>query len=178
MNVEQIKELIGIVEISNITSFEIEESGYRIRIGKEETISNDRNHYSHDPIKYEPDPAAKREIKDRDSAGGEVPDIDPEKRDAQWIPVKSPMLGVFYSSPSPDREAFVKTGDRIKKGDVLCIIEAMKLMNEIIAEKEGEIAEICLENGQIVEYDQTLFRLRPLPENETGTDRNGGFHNE
>jgi acetyl-CoA carboxylase biotin carboxyl carrier protein len=67
------------------------------------------------------------------------------------IEVKSPMVGVFYSAPSPGSEPFVKIGDRVKKGDVLCIIEAMKLMNEILREHEGEIVDICAENEQIVE---------------------------
>lgn len=74
--------------------------------------------------------------------------------------VKSPMVGVFYSAPSPEEEPFVKVGDRVKKGDVLCIVEAMKLMNEITAEQEGEIAQICVEDGALVEFGQTLFVVK------------------
>ena len=73
--------------------------------------------------------------------------------------VKSPLAGVFYASPTPDSAPFVKTGDRVKKGDTLCIIEAMKLMNEITSDIDGEIVEICVGNGQVVEYDQPLFRI-------------------
>lgn len=73
--------------------------------------------------------------------------------------VNSPMVGVFYASPSPDAAPYVTVGSKVKKGDVLCIIEAMKLMNEIQAEKDGEIAEVCVENGQVVEFGQPLFRL-------------------
>jgi acetyl-CoA carboxylase biotin carboxyl carrier protein len=73
--------------------------------------------------------------------------------------VLSPMLGVFYSSPSPESEPFVKTGSKVKKGDVLCIIEAMKLMNEITAEKDGEITQVLAQNGQIVEFEQVIFKL-------------------
>ncbi|HML49609.1 MAG TPA: acetyl-CoA carboxylase biotin carboxyl carrier protein, partial [Clostridia bacterium] len=73
--------------------------------------------------------------------------------------VKSPMVGVFYAAPSPESPPFVKRGDRVKRGDVLCIIEAMKLLNEIAAEADGEIADICVENGQVVEYSQTLFKI-------------------
>lgn len=73
--------------------------------------------------------------------------------------VKSPMVGVFYAAPSPDKEPFVSIGSKVKKGDVLCIIEAMKLMNEITAEMDGEIIDICAENGQIVEYGQTIFKI-------------------
>ena len=70
------------------------------------------------------------------------------------------MVGVFYAAPSPDSEPFIKIGDKIKKGDVLCIIEAMKMMNEIIAEEDGEIAEILVGNGELVEYNQPIFRLK------------------
>ncbi|MDF2557212.1 MAG: accB [Bacillales bacterium] len=73
--------------------------------------------------------------------------------------VKSPMVGVFYCAPSPDADAFVSIGSKVKKGDVLCIVEAMKLMNEITAEVDGEIADICVQNGQVVEYSQTLFKI-------------------
>ena len=66
---------------------------------------------------------------------------------------------MFYAAPSPNDAAFVAIGDTVKKGDVLCIVEAMKLMNEIIAEEDGVIAEICVENGQVVEYGQPLFYL-------------------
>lgn len=73
--------------------------------------------------------------------------------------VKAPMLGVFYAASSPDAEPFVKVGDRVKKGDILCIIEAMKMMNEITAEEDGTVAEIKAENGKIVEFGQVLFVL-------------------
>ena len=73
--------------------------------------------------------------------------------------VLSPTVGVFYSAPSPDARPFVEVGDQVKKGDTLCIIEAMKLMNEIPAEVDGTVAEICVGNGQVVEYNQPLFRI-------------------
>lgn len=79
---------------------------------------------------------------------------------ADGEPVKSPMVGMFYASSSPEAGPYVSVGSRVKKGDVLCIIEAMKLMNEIVAERDGEITEICVPNGQLVEYGQTLFRMR------------------
>ena len=73
--------------------------------------------------------------------------------------VLSPTVGVFYSAPNPDSKPFVEVGDQVKKGDTLCIIEAMKLMNEIPAEVDGTIAEVCVGNGQVVEYNQPLFRI-------------------
>ncbi len=74
--------------------------------------------------------------------------------------VKSPMVGTFYSAPSPKDEPYVKVGDKVKKGDVLCVIEAMKLMNEIESEFDGEIVEICVKNEDMVEYGTTLFKIK------------------
>ena len=78
----------------------------------------------------------------------------------EGTPVESPMVGVFYSAPSPDSEPHVTVGSEVNKGDVICLIEAMKLMNEVTAEKNGVIAEVCVENGQVVEYGQPLFVIK------------------
>ena len=72
---------------------------------------------------------------------------------------KSPLVGAFYAAPSPGAKPFVRVGSRVKKGDVLCIVEAMKLMNEIQAERDGEIVDICAHDGDVVEFGQTLFKL-------------------
>lgn len=84
--------------------------------------------------------------------------VSPQREEGRYV--KSPMVGVFYSAPSPDEDPFVQQGDMVQQGDVLCIIEAMKLMNEIQADEQGEIAEVLVQNGQVVEYGQPLFRLR------------------
>ena len=76
--------------------------------------------------------------------------------------VKAPLVGTFYPSPSPNEKSFVNIGDIVKEGDKLCILEAMKLMNEINSEIEGEIVEILVENEELVEYNQPLFKIRPL----------------
>lgn len=73
--------------------------------------------------------------------------------------IKSPMVGVFYSAPSPESEPFVTRGTKVKKGDTLCIIEAMKLMNEVVAERDGEIVEVLPKSGELVEFGQVLFRI-------------------
>ena len=75
------------------------------------------------------------------------------------IEIKSPMVGVFYSAPSPDSTPFVAIGSKIKKGDTLCIIESMKLLNEITAETDGEIVDVCIRNGEIAEFGQVLFKM-------------------
>ena len=84
---------------------------------------------------------------------GEIKDYD------KYRNVKSPMVGIFYTAPSPEAEPFVKVGSKVKKGDTLCIIEAMKLMNDVVAEEDGEIVEVCAENGTLVEFGQVLFKI-------------------
>lgn len=74
--------------------------------------------------------------------------------------IRSPMVGTFYAAPAENAEPFVRPGDRVKRGDTLCIIEAMKLMNEIPAERDGVIEAVCAENGQVVDYGTPLFRIR------------------
>ena len=74
--------------------------------------------------------------------------------------VTSPMVGVFYAAPAENAEPFVKVGDRVKRGQTLCIVEAMKLMNEIMAELDGEIEEVCVQNGQVVDFGCPLFRIK------------------
>lgn len=76
------------------------------------------------------------------------------------LEIRSPMVGVFYASPAENAPPFVSVGDRVHKGDVLCIIEAMKLMNEITADQEGVVEEVCVGNNQVVDFDHILFRLR------------------
>lgn len=82
------------------------------------------------------------------------------KEEADYISVKSPIVGVFYAAPAENAESYVNIGDRVKKGQTLCIVEAMKLMNEITAEQDGEICEICVTDGQIVEFGTELFRMK------------------
>jgi len=105
-----------------------------------ESLKLQRNEFKPDP-QPEPEP-----VKAAPEAGGTV--------------IKAPLVGTFYLSPSPDAEAYVKAGDKINQGMVLCIIEAMKTMNEIESETDGEIAEILVKNGSAVEYGQPLFRLK------------------
>ena len=73
--------------------------------------------------------------------------------------IKAPMVGMFYTAPSPGAEPFVKVGSKVKKGDTLCIIEAIKLLNEITSDVDGEIVDICVNNGEVVEYGQTLYKI-------------------
>ena len=89
-----------------------------------------------------------------------VMDSAPKAADPDTVSVTSPMVGVFYQAPAEDAEPYVKVGDRVQAGTVLCLVEAMKMMNEITAESDGTIAEVCVQNGQVVDYGCRLFRLK------------------
>ena len=85
---------------------------------------------------------------------------EPAEAEPAGVEVTSPMVGVYYASPAPDAEPFVRVGSKVRKGETLCIIEAMKVMNELTADADGEVEAVLAENGQIVEYGQPLFRLK------------------
>lgn len=82
------------------------------------------------------------------------------KEDTDYISVKSPIVGVFYAAPAENADPYVTVGDHVKKGQILCLVEAMKLMNEITAEEDGVISEICVTNGRVVEFGTELFRIK------------------
>lgn len=84
----------------------------------------------------------------------------PEQESGDYLSVKSPIVGLFYAAPAENAQPYVSPGDRVKRGQILCIVEAMKLMNEISAEEDGVIEKICVSNGQMVEYGTELFRIR------------------
>ena len=90
----------------------------------------------------------------------QVGDVPQSAANEDLIEISSPMVGVFYAAPAEDADPYVQVGDRVKKGQTLCIVEAMKLMNEIVAETDGQIVEICAQNGQVVEFGCPLFRIK------------------
>ena len=90
----------------------------------------------------------------------QVGDVPQSAATEDLIEISSPMVGVFYAAPAEDADPYVQVGDRVKKGQTLCIVEAMKLMNEIVAETDGQIVEICAQNGQVVDFGCPLFRIK------------------
>ncbi|MDD4773807.1 MAG: acetyl-CoA carboxylase biotin carboxyl carrier protein [Eubacteriales bacterium] len=139
MDIEQIKALAEIVKNYGITSLTITENDITISMQREHPDAG----YEHDGYRNSPDSAPVENIYN-------FSDVNE---------IKAPLVGVFYMAAAPDAEPYVEIGKKIKKGDVLCIIEAMKLMNEINAEQDCEIVDICVKNGDIVEYGQTLFKV-------------------
>jgi acetyl-CoA carboxylase biotin carboxyl carrier protein len=112
------------------------------------------------PTAVPPVPAPVPEVTSRDKVSA-PPQSPLQAADSQWEEIKSPMVGTFYRSPAPDEAPFVEVGDRIRTGQTVCIIEAMKLMNEIEAEVSGQVMEILVKNGDPVEYGQPLMRVNP-----------------
>ena len=90
----------------------------------------------------------------------QVGDVPQSAANEDLIEISSPMVGVFYAAPAEDADPYVQVGNRVKKGQTLCIVEAMKLMNEIVAETDGQIVEICAQNGQVVDFGCPLFRIK------------------
>ena len=143
MKESDIRKYAGLMEELGLTGLEITEDNKVVRL--ERSI----------PV------AAKEAVPAGPAPGAEmVPPVPKETKSLSEITVKSPMVGVFYAAPAEDGKPYVAMGDSVKKGQTLCIIEAMKLMNEIAAEEDGIIEEICVTDGQVVEYGTPLFRLR------------------
>ncbi len=150
MNLKEIKELITLMNENNLGELEIEREGIRVRLRK---ISDGgfEQRVEMVPAKYVP---ASAQI---ESAGAKKAEEPPTK----LIEVKAPMVGTFYEAPSPESPAYVEVGGEIAVGQVMCIIEAMKLMNEIKSEVKGKIVEKLVSNAQPIEYGQVLFLVEP-----------------
>ncbi len=148
-----IKELMDYIESSSFVEFELEREGFKIKLVKKTAVPTDGLMA---PALVPAQAAA---------PAGPVAAAGPDARQAAAGPpdahtIKSPIVGTFYRSSSPSSRPFVEVGDRIKKGQVLCVVEAMKLMNEIESECDGEVLEALVANGQPVEYGEPLFRVR------------------
>jgi len=137
MNLDEIRELILLLDQTNISEIEVQRDNFKISLRKNpggsaafaEPVANER--------------------------GSELANYN----SAKMVEIMSPMVGTFYASPAPDAPAFAREGDHVKKGQTLCIVEAMKLMNEIKSECDGTILEIAVENAEAIEYDQLLFLI-------------------
>lgn len=149
MELNEIKFLADLMEERGLTSLEIEEGERSIRMQRQQT--------SFEPLPVPtvtvPAPVPVASKAEPEAAEDGVVDFNGVTE------LKSPMVGTVYVSPTPGSEPYVKAGDKVKKGQVLCIIEAMKLMNEYTAPQDGEIVDVCIRDGELVEYGQCLFKL-------------------
>ena len=160
MDFKQIQELIKMINKSNIGEVSIEEKGFKLTIKqKEEPVQQ----VIAAPIQAQPVAAVASAAAPvaQPAAVLEKPSKAAEAPAGNTVTIKSPMIGTFYRSPSPDKSAFINVGDDIEPGKVVCIIEAMKLFNEIESEVKGRIVKVLVEDASPVEYDQPLFLVEP-----------------
>jgi acetyl-CoA carboxylase biotin carboxyl carrier protein len=148
MDLNLIKKLVKIVDTSDITDLEVEENGLRIKVAKKirgvQTIAQ--------PIISQASPVEQAKTQEDQTSKTETQENLHE--------VRSPIVGTFYRSPAPDADSYANVGDEVEQGTVLCIVEAMKLMNEIESDVSGKIVKILVENGKPVEYNQPLFLIQ------------------
>jgi acetyl-CoA carboxylase biotin carboxyl carrier protein len=154
MTLDEIKQLIEFIKGHELSEFELEQDGVKVR------IKSGHNH----PVVAVPHMQAAMPMM-VPAPMAQAPAASPTAADdeaaGELCIVKSPIVGTFYRSAEPGAKAFVSVGDTVKKGQVLCIIEAMKLMNEIDSEYDGEVTSIYIENGQAVQYGERLFSIKP-----------------
>ena len=145
MELDEIKQLIELLKGTDITELQIEREGSKLKIRREKYLSS-----------FETISSAKRaEVAAHKETEAEITE------ENKLATITSPIVGIFHRAPSPESPPFVETGSAVKKGQVLCIVEAMKLMNEIESDTEGIISKILVENGQPVEYGEPLFLIEP-----------------
>ncbi|MCS7074826.1 MAG: acetyl-CoA carboxylase biotin carboxyl carrier protein [Bacteroidia bacterium] len=165
MDFKSIQEILRFVSKSDLTEVEIEEGDFKLRIKRKggeppivyhtETVHPEVQH----PVVVNPvaPVVIPQQVVPAQPVTPTISTANETSSSAELYTIKAPMIGTFYRSPGPDKEPFVKVGDIVSKGDVLCIIEAMKLFNEIESEVSGKIVKILIENAKPVEYDQPLF---------------------
>ena len=167
MDLEQIKQILDLVREHELSEFEIEHEGLRLKVRKDTNGSHVVSLPApHAPLVLPPSTASPSSTAPAPAAAAmaapamAAAPADAADAEIELAVVKSPIVGTFYRSSEPGSASFVDIGSIIKKGDVLCIIEAMKLMNEIDSEYDGEIVNIYVENGQAVQYGERLFAIR------------------
>ncbi len=151
MNLKEIKELINLMNENNLSELEVEREGTKIRLRKSPSGQFEA---------MTEEPGSQRVI--QTIRQDQVVSTKKESPKSNLIAIKAPMVGTFYRSSSPDTKPYVEIGTVVEIGQTVCIIEAMKLMNEIKSEVKGKVAEVLVENANSIEYGQTLFMVEPL----------------
>ena len=155
--IEEIKEYISVLEASTLSVLEVQkDDGSKIRLERATQVNP---YVAPAPVMPQMAPVMAPPVAPVAVAAPAVAETAPAKA-SEGKTINSPIVGVFYVAPSPDSDPYVSVGKQVKKGDTVCIIEAMKCMNEIQAEESGEIVEVLVNDGDLVEYGQPLFRIR------------------
>lgn len=154
---QELRELLSAIAQTNITEFTLKSEEFELSVRTGAIPPEETNVGGSDLAQLTSTPPAQK-VAVMPPTSAETP---PPPKDKKWVAITSPMVGTFYRAPAPGESPFVEVGDRISKSQTVCIIEAMKLMNEIEAEVSGQVMEIVLENGEPVEYGQTLIWINP-----------------
>ena len=157
MDLDEIKKILDLMRENELSEFELEQEGVKLRLRKNSGPQWSNQAPVMPAVAYAPPPAAAA------SAGAEPVSspLTAASEDVDLAIIKSPIVGTFYRAPDPDSKPFADVGQMVKTGQTLCIIEAMKLMNEINAECDGEVVKCYVENGQAVQYGERLFAVKP-----------------
>lgn len=159
MNINEINELLKLIDNTNLGYVKLETNDLKLEVSK--NIINDN-------ITDKPNLISQKNINENNESESEEETTLTEKSDIGTLDeenlttIESPLMGTFYASPGPDKDVFVKVGDIVNVGDTLCIVEAMKMMNEITSDIYGEIVEILVKNEELVEYNQPIFKIKAL----------------
>ena len=160
INFQELRDLLGAISQTDITELVLKNDDFELTVRKDKgLVAVAPTAVSPQITEAVPSPPPTTPVAVATSTP--EPSATPSVDDKRWVDVTSPMVGTFYSAPAPDEDPFVSVGDGITKGDTVCIIEAMKLMNEIEAEVSGQIMEIVVQNGEPVEFGQVLMRVDP-----------------
>ena len=160
INFQELRDLLGAISQTDITELVLKNDDFEL------TVRKDKGLVAVAPTAISPQiinaasspaPTTPNAVTTPTPEAPTAPAVD----DKKWVDITSPMVGTFYSAPAPDEDPFVGVGDRVTKGDTVCIIEAMKLMNEIEGEVTGQVMEIAVQNGEPVEFGQVLMRVNP-----------------
>ncbi|MES2528508.1 MAG: acetyl-CoA carboxylase biotin carboxyl carrier protein [Bdellovibrionota bacterium] len=149
MNLDILKEIVKVAKDQGVAELKVEGKDYKVAVS---FMTSAAPIIHHAPVQHAPAPTA---------APAAVAAAAKVAADAGLHIIKSPFVGTFYGSPSPGKAVYVKIGDKVRAGQPLCVLEAMKIMNEIDADIAGEIVEICVENESLVEFGQPLFKIKP-----------------
>ena len=159
MNIKDIQQLIKFVAKSGVSEVKIESKELKIAIKTNQ--NNKKVVYSNPPTFIPLQTETEESVESLKGSTVETNEIKSNPEENQYITIKSPIIGTFYRKPAPDKPNFIESGDTIAEGDVLCVVEAMKLFNEIESEFSGKIVKILVEDASPVEFDQPLFLLDP-----------------
>lgn len=161
--IQEIREIIKLVDSSSIDEFVYEVDGAKVKLKKNGVVVTDTVAPKKEvvaPVVQQPAPVAAPVAPATPAKAEEAPAAAPANNDPSLHKIVSPMVGTFYQSPNPDSPAYVKVGDKVGNETIVCIVEAMKLFNEIEAEVQGEIVEVLVKDGELVEYGQPLFLVK------------------